>query len=501
MKDKKGFVYLIGAGPGDPELLTLKAKKKLEECDVVIYDALVNESIIASLPLHIRKIFVGKRGGVPSTSQSEINKLILREARKGYHVARLKGGDPLVFGRGSEEMEYLKENGIEYEVIPGISSAIAAPEYVGIPLTHRNISRSFAIATGHLQEGDDIDKLEIPIADTVVFLMAVENLPIIVEKLIATGKFTKNTPAALVYKGTFSDQKQVIGNLSNIVSLKEKYNITPPSVFIVGETVKFSKKLSWFKLPPLSGVRVGVLRATEQSYELISQLSSLGATVLPYPVICIKPNVRELKKINSKYLKDFTMLIFTSPNGGKLFMEHLINNGGDARVLANKKIYAMGEGTAAELLKWGIRVDAHPKKFVAEEILKIIPSQLKGEKILIPRAAIARELLPDELRKRGAEVTVLPVYYTEGIVYKETPFKDGDYILFTSSSTVKYFYENKQNIGLKIIPCCIGEITASSLKEYFSGEIFVAKNATLEEIINTLKRAVKINKGKKNGRS
>lgn len=490
MKNKNGIVYLIGAGPGDPELITEKAKKLLHQCDVVIYDALVNESIIASLPLNIRRIFVGKRGGRPSTLQKDINKILLREAKKGYKIARLKGGDPFIFGRGSEELEYLKENRIKYEVVAGISSAIAAPEYAGIPLTHRSISRSFAVATGHLQKGDDINTLEIPIADTVVFLMAIENLGVIVEKLIKSGKFTKNTPSALIYKGTFPEQKVVVGKLGNIVALKEKYSITSPSVFVVGETVNFSKKLSWFKHLPLAGIRVGVLRATEQSYELISTLTSMGATVIPYPVIYIEPNLHELKKIKSKYLSGFTMLIFTSPNGGRLFMEYLIKNGEDARTLAGKKIYAMGEGTASELLKYGIRVDAVPRKFVAEEILKILPSKLTEENILIPRAAIAREILPEELRKRGARVTVLPVYYTEGIVYKETPFNDGDYILFTSSSTVKYFYENRQNIGLKIIPCCIGEITANTLKEYFSGDIFVAKNATLKDIIYVLKNAV-----------
>ncbi len=222
MKKSEGIVYLIGAGPGDPDLITVKGKKLLAAVDTVVYDALVNQLLITSLPSSIKKIFVGKRGGKHSARQSEINRIIVQEAKKGKKVARVKGGDPLVFGRGSEEMEYLVEKGVRFEVIPGITSSIAAPTYAGIPVTHRSVSRSFAVVTGHLQAGETIASLELPQADTIVFLMAMANLPALVDKLIAAKRFTKRTPAALIQNGSHPDQKVVGGTLGSIVSLKEK---------------------------------------------------------------------------------------------------------------------------------------------------------------------------------------------------------------------------------------------------------------------------------------
>ena len=500
MKKNSGVIFLIGAGPGDPDLITVKGKKLLERCDVVVYDALVNELLVAGLPRSIRRIFVGKRGGEPSCKQEEINRLLVREARKGRRVARLKGGDPLVFGRGSEEMEYLAAHGIRYEVVPGITSAIAAPTSAGIPVTHRSISRSFSVVTGHLQEGEDIDTLELPRADTLVLLMAMENLPALIEKIIASGRFTRRTPAALVRNGTLPDQQTVTGTLGTIAGLKEKRRVRPPAVFIVGETVRFAKILSWWRTLPLAGVRVAVLRTSEQSAELIDGLTIRGATVIPCPIMRIEPRTKDLRKITAAFLGRFTMIIFTSPNGAMLFMEYLLKNGADVRSLAGKRVFALGGGTAAVLRKYGIRADAFPEKFVAEGVLEMLPDDLSSESILIPRASIAREVLPDTLRARSARVTVLPVYDTVKTEGSHCVFHDGDYVLFTSSSTVEFFYDDPRRGGIDIRPVCIGDVTAATLKRFYRGEIVVAQNATISALISALETAVIKNRSRQRKR-
>ncbi|MBN1577529.1 MAG: uroporphyrinogen-III C-methyltransferase [Chitinispirillaceae bacterium] len=500
MKKSDGVVYLIGAGPGEAGLITVKGKKLLEQCDVAVYDALVNELLVAGLPKTARRIFAGKRGGAPSPKQEEISRLLVREARKGLRIARLKGGDPLVFGRGGEEMEYLAAHGIRYEVVPGISSALAAPTYAGIPVTHRSVSRSFAVVTGHLREGEHIDSLELPQADTLVFLMAMENLTPLIEKLISSGKFTRRTPAALIRNGTLPDQETVTGTLGTIAKLKEQRGIRPPSAFIVGETVRFAKSLSWRKRLPLAGTRVAVLRTGEQSGDLIEGLAARGAAVLPCPIMRIVPRTRDLRKITAPYLKKFTMVILTSPNGASLFMEHLLGNGADARSLAGKRVYALGGGTAAVLHRSGIRVDALPGKFVAEGVLEMLPDDLTGESILIPRASIAREALPETLRKRGARATVLPLYDTVKAGDALCSFRDGDYVLFTSSSTVEFFYDDPKRSGLRIRPVCIGDITAATLTHHYRGEFTVAKNATMPALIAALEAAVRNNRRNKRER-
>jgi len=492
MKKNSGTVYLIGAGPGDVDLITVKGKKLLETCDTVVYDALVNELLISRLPQKTKRIFVGKRGGKPSAKQDEINKIIVSEAKKGRSVARVKGGDPLVFGRGSEEMEYCTAEGIAYEVVPGITSAIAAPTYAGIPVTHRSISRSFAVATGHLQAGESADNLEIPRADTIVFLMAMENLPLIIEKLLADG-WTKKTPAALIRNGTHPDQEILTGTLGTMVAKRDASGIKPPVAFVVGETVRFAKSLAWRKKLPLAGSRVAVLRTNEQSTELVESLTALGATVLPYPIISIVPRTSSFKNVKQSTLAIYTMIIFTSPNGAAIFMDELLARGIDARALAGKKIFAMGSGTAAVLKKYAIIVDAVPEKYVAEGLLGMLDADLVGENILIPRAAVAREILPETLMERGAQVTVLPVYDTVPNDSTNYTFRDGDYVLFTSSSTVEYFYADEARKKCVIHPVCIGDITANTLKNFTQQVPAVAENATIPALVATVCGVVKKN--------
>jgi uroporphyrinogen III methyltransferase/synthase len=491
MKTTPGCVYLIGAGPGDPDLISVKGKKILQQCDVVIYDALVNEILIATLPDRIRRIYVGKRGGESSTPQAAINRMLLRSALKGKMVARLKGGDPLLLGRGSEEMEYLRARGIPYEVIPGISSALAAPAWAGIPVTHRHLSRSVAIATGHLKAGESIETLELPVADTLVLLMAMQNLAILVGKLLATGRFFKHTPAAIIRNGTLPDQKVVLGTLGTILRLRDCYKITAPAVLIVGKTAGFAKTLKWYKVPLLAGTRVVVLRTPEQSDELLRALYAKGATVVPWPIIRIRPRTRTLDRLCANYLRAFTMVIFTSPNGVRLFMDSLMQHNSDARHFSGKKIFALGAGTAHALSAYGIIADGVPKKFVAEGLLRMLPGELHREKVLIPRASKAREILPDSLKARGAAVTVLPVYDTVDNKIVHCPVENGDYVLFTSSSTADFYFNHQQCKERAIIPCCIGEITAATVRKYYSGKIFVAKNATIPALVDALEKAVR----------
>ncbi len=484
-----GCVYLIGAGPGDPDLISVKGRRLLEQCDVVIYDALVNNLLTATLPDRIQKIFVGKRGGKPSAKQDEINRLLVSHAKEGKIVVRLKGGDPLLLGRGSEEMEYLREQGIPYHIIPGISSALAAPAWAGIPVTHRSLSRSVAIVTGHLMAGESIENLQLPEADTIVFLMAMQNIDLIITKLLSKGKFTRETPAAIIRNGTLPDQQVITGTLDNISALKEKYQITAPAAFVVGNTASFASSLNWYKKPPLAGKRVVILRTPEQSDELIRTLYESGATVIPWPVLVIDP--QPLDMVNSEYLKQFTMVIFTSPNGVRIFLNSMLKNGIDMRHFYGKKIFAIGAGTAKVLSGFGLIPDGVPERFVAEGILGMMPKKLVGENVLIPRASEAREIIPRTLKELGASVTVLPVYKTLKRTSLDCPVRDGDYVLFTSSSTVEFFFNHPESKELLVIPCCIGDITGQTVRKYHQGEIFIAENATVSSLVKTVQNALK----------
>ncbi|MBN1602645.1 MAG: uroporphyrinogen-III C-methyltransferase [Chitinispirillaceae bacterium] len=493
----RGVVYLIGAGPGDPGLISVKGRELLNSCDVVIYDALVNETLVATLPASIKKIFAGKRGNQPSTPQSAINKMLVQEARKGNCVVRLKGGDPLLFGRGSEEMEYLREYQIDFQVVPGISSAIAAPAWAGIPVTHRSVSRSVAIVTGHLQAGEPIENLTIPVADTIVFLMAMQNLPLLIERILSERKFVKTTPAAIVQNGTLPHQKVVSGSLGTISKLKEKYRIEAPAAFIVGETARFTKTLSWYEKPVLAGKRVVVLRTPEQSDEMLRSLYDAGAISIPWPIIEIKPRARELKRLSAGFLSKFSAVIFTSPNGVRLFMDALLQKNIDSRNFAGKKVYTLGGGTASVLRRYGIIPDGVPEKFVAEELLRILPENMMGEQVLVPRASVARNILIETLIHRGAVVTEFPVYDTVRTESAYCPVEDGDYVLFTSSSTAEHYFSNDLSKNRKIIPCCIGDITAATVKKYFNGTIYTAQNASVPALIDALKDAAAVKKQKK----
>jgi uroporphyrinogen III methyltransferase/synthase len=449
---KKGKVYLIGAGPGDPGLITVKGLACLEKADVVVYDYLANEKLLSHVKEGAERVYVGKKGGDHTLPQDQINRLIVEKASEGKTVARLKGGDPFIFGRGGEEAEELVSAGIPFEIVPGVTSAIAAPAYAGIPLTHRDFTSTVAFITGH----EDPTKEESKIAwnkistgaGTLVFLMGVGNLRNIAEALIRNGR-NPETPVALIRWGTLPEQETILGKLSNIADIAQSRKLKPPVIILVGEVVTLREKMNWFEALPLFGKKILVTRAREQASELSEALGELGAMAIEFPTIGILPQVSWADVdhcINQLALYDW--IIFTSANGVRCFLERLFALGHDVRDLKGPKVCAIGPRTAESLGALKIRVDFVPGEYRAEAILEVLRKEnLKGKKILIPRAKVARDILPEELRKAGAVVDVVEVYQT--VRPQENVDKIRDLlkkktisaITFTSSSTVSNFVE------------------------------------------------------------
>jgi uroporphyrinogen III methyltransferase/synthase len=424
MKEKKGIVYLVGAGPGDIGLLTVKGMRCLQKAEVVIYDFHLNAQILNYIDHNAEFIYAGKRGGHHTMTQDEINAAILEKAREGKNVCRLKGGDPFVFGRGGEEAQVLAKEGIAFEVVPGVSSSVAAPAYAGIPLTHRLYSSSFAVIPGYedTTKGEssiDWAKLSTGVG-TLVFLMAVKNIELLTKKLIENGR-SPETPVAVIRWGTRPDQKTLISTLKDIAKLVREKDIRPPAVTIVGDVVNLRKELNWYEKKPMFGHRVLVTREHSGGFELLEEL---GAEVIQFPTIEIVPpeNWDELDSAIDA-IERYDWLIFTSSNGVKYFFSRLFGKGRDIRELKGLKICAIGEKTAASIGKFGIRVDLIPESFNAEGLIEALLKEvekekltvnshecLKGIRFLLPRAEVAREILPDKVRELGGTIDV-PVAY------------------------------------------------------------------------------------------
>ena len=475
---KKGKVYIIGAGPGDPGLITLKAVECLRLADVVIYDNLVNEELLKYAPPHARFIYAGKKGGDHTLSQDEINALLAKEALKGNIIARLKGGDPFIFGRGGEEAEVLVGSGVSFEVVPGVTSAIAVPAYAGIPLTHRGLTSTVAFVTGHedpTKEQSDIDWQALTGIGTLVFLMGVKNLGQITEALMARGK-SPATPAALIRRGTTPHQEAITGTLATIVELSKAGHFKPPAILVVGKVVDLSDTLRWFDTQPLFGRGIVITRPERQVDDLARLLAAQGASPIAFPTIRIEPpsDWSELDKALER-LETYSWLIFTSANGVHFFFERLREKGGDVRSLKGIKICCIGPATAAQIESRGIRADLVPGEFIAEGILKSFASMdLTGRKILIPRAAKARDVLPQGLRRQGAQVDVAVTYRTMNSGRKKEELQrfidagEVDVITFTSSSTVTNFVEimgADYVLPPSIKIACIGPVTAATAKK------------------------------------
>lgn len=498
----QGKVILIGAGPGHPGLLTIKGKEWIEKADVIIYDYLANERLLDCARGDAEKIYVGKKRGDHTLSQQQINELIINRSNEGKLVARLKGGDPFIFGRGGEEAEELANAGIDFEIVPGVTAAISVPAYAGIPLTHRNHTSTVAFVTGH--EGfakghSDIawDKIATGIG-TLVFFMGVKNLPNIVKNLVDNGR-DKNTPISIVRWGTTYKQETVIGTLENIVSLAKKSKIKPPAIIVVGDVVKLKEKLDWFENKPLYKKQIIVTRAREQASDFANLLESNGAWPIEFPAIeTVPPDSWEALDSAIQNIEKYNWLIFTSANGVKYFLQRLKENKRDVRYLKGIKLCTIGPKTAEVLEKLGIRVDYMPSEYKAEAIIEGLGSkEIKGKKILIPRAAVAREVLPEELAKMGAAVDVVEAYKTvrpekktDGIK-KMLKNKEIDAITFTSSSTVINFVDmfKKEEISDLIngVPiACIGPITAKTAEKYGLKASIIPEHYTIEAFTDAI---------------
>lgn len=500
--EQKGFVYLVGAGPGDPGLFTIKGKELLARAEVVIYDRLVSPDIIAWANPQAELIYVGKESSRHTLSQDEINALLAQKAAQGKMVVRLKGGDPFVFGRGGEEALYVREQGIDFAVVPGISSAIAVPAYAGIPVTHRDATSSFAVITGHEKPGKEVSSINWKLISTgigtLVFLMGVENLEYIVRNLLENGR-SPETPVALIRRGTMPDQEVVSGRLDNIVARVRAAGLKPPAIIIVGETVELRQELSWWETGPLWGKRILVTRSRHQASVLVKKIRELGGDAIEFPTIEIaeEENLGELHKAFD-HIESYHWIIFTSVNAVDIFFRELSNQGHDIRSLAGIKIGAIGPATAARLQKYGLLVELVPEEYQAEGIIKELQTIIKpGQKVLLPRARGARDILPIQLGKLGAMVEEICLY--QAIVPRslnrlsiaamlEQPI---DYITFTSSSTVTNFVDiigNQQaeELGRRVKVACIGPITAEKARENGLQVDITAREYTIDGLLQSI---------------
>lgn len=447
-----GTVYLVGAGPGDPGLLTLKARDCLAQADVVVYDYLANPVFLDFAREGAECVYVGKKGGCHTRTQEEITRLLVDLALEGRTVARLKGGDPFVFGRGGEEAEALAAAGVPFEVVPGVTSAVAVPAYAGIPLTHRDLTATVAFVTGHedpAKETSSIawDRLATGVG-TLVFLMGVGNLPFIAERLMTHGR-SGDTPAAVIHRGTTPEQRTVTGPLKDIARIVQDAGLKPPAIIVVGEVVSLRDTLSWFERRPLFGLRIVVTRAREQASVFLARLAELGAECIQFPTIqVVPPESWDPLDAAILRLEGYAWVLFTSVNGVRFFFERLAARGKDARALAGVRVGAIGPATAEALERQGIRPDLVPGEYRAEAVVEALGREsVAGLRVLLPRAEKAREVLPQELENRGASVDVVPAYRTvkpdRDVTRVRTLLEQGaiDVITFTSSSTVTNFVE------------------------------------------------------------
>ncbi|MDP3762795.1 MAG: uroporphyrinogen-III C-methyltransferase, partial [bacterium] len=415
---KKGFVSLVGAGPGDPKLLVLKGKEALEACDVVVYDHLVHPSILYHAPT-LEKIYVGKKGGDPdSISQKSIEALLLKLARAGKRIVRLKGGDPFVFGRGGEEALWLTKHQIPFEVIPGVTAGIAAPAYAGIPVTHRGLASEVTLITAHedpRKKDSDLNwKALAELQGTLVIYMGVKMLPKIIDELLRYGKKT-DTPVSVIRWGTTADQQTVTGTLSDIVKKVEQANLKPPAVTVIGAVNRLRRELKWFEEKPLFGKTVLVTRSRKQASQLREALENQGAHVLEVPTIEIEPmtDFGPLDRIVEE-IGLYDWIVFTSANGVEAFFNRLKTLKKDARILRDTKIAAIGPGTKAKLNSCSIEPDLMPEVFTTEGLIWALKKAgVSGKRFLLLRTNIAPDLLNRTLEEAGGKVTEISVYKTE----------------------------------------------------------------------------------------
>jgi uroporphyrinogen III methyltransferase / synthase len=444
MRCMPGKVYLVGAGPGDPDLITWKGRRILERADAILFDHLASDRLVALAPLAAERVYVGKKKAVHAHTQEEICAMLVERARRGWTVVRLKGGDPYIFGRGGEEAEALAEAGIDFEVVPGVTAPLGIAAYTGVPLTHRQHTSVVTLVTGHSVESIDWDR--VGLAETLVIYMGLTTFGAIAGELIRRGR-AADTPALAVRWATRPDQQTVVGTLATLPGLIERHALQPPATIIVGEVVRLREKLDWYERLPLFGKRIVVTRAKGQAEALSGQLRALGAGVVELPTIEIRPaaDYAPLDRAIAS-LGCYDWLIFTSANGVRYFLERLDQSSIDLRSL-RARICAIGPATRSAVEALHLKVDLMGEEYVAEGLIEAFEAQdLAGKRVLLPRAAVARNLVPSELSRRGALVDVVEAYRTvipdEAAVQARELFGAApkpDCITFTSSSTVQNF--------------------------------------------------------------
>lgn len=507
-EDMVGKVFLVGAGPGDAKLITVKGWESIGKADAVVYDRLASPRLLKQMKPGAVKIYVGKRPDRHTMKQEEINQLLVDLALEGKVVVRLKGGDPTIFGRVGEEADLLRKNGVPFEIVPGVTAAISVPAYAGIPVTHRDYASSISIITGH----ESPDKLDRSIhwdkvtnaTGTLVFMMGVAKIGYISEQLIRHGR-PAQTPVALVRWGTRAEQDTLIGTLENIEAKVIAANFQPPAVIVVGDVVNQREQLKWAEALPLFGKRILVTRARSQASELVNRIEELGGEPYEFPVIeTVMPSsetARQSVKGAFDVLNTFDWVFFTSVNGVEFFFRHLEQQGRDIRQIHQARIAAVGPSTAEALRKHGIIAEVIKGPFQQEGMLEAFESELKeGQKVLLPHGDLARSWLPDQLRERGLEVT-------EAIIYDTVlAGEDDDELLklleeggihavtFTSSSTVTNFMEMLKRMGLQdplpllknVEVACIGPVTAKTAEAAGLKVTLMAAEATIESLIAAL---------------
>jgi uroporphyrinogen III methyltransferase/synthase len=471
---RDGVVYLVGAGPGDAGLMTARSLELIAAADAIFYDRLIPPGALDGAREDAELAYVGKQPGVPSVPQEEIGERLIEAAKAGRSVVRLKGGDPFVFGRGGEEGEALREAGVEFEVVPGVTAGVAATAYAGIPVTHRDDASAVAFVTGHEDPHKEASAIDWPalarFPGTLVFYMGVKRLAENAASLIAAGR-DADEPAAAIERGTWPGQRTVAATLGTIAAAVEREAVKAPALIVVGEVAARREQLEWIERRPLHGRRVVVTRARAQASGLAAALRALGAEVVELPAIRIEPLIDsdEVRKVAGA-LGVYELICLTSPNSVRLLFEAMESAGVDARALAGVTVAAIGPGTARALAERGVLADVVPERFVAEGLIEALEDQeVAGARVLVARAAEARDVLPDALRGRGAEVDVLALYGT----VREQPGKDeveaaqsADYVTFTSSSTVTNLTEalgDRFPAAARIVS--IGPITSGTARD------------------------------------
>jgi len=498
----KRKVYIVGAGPGDIGLLTVKGLKCLQKAEVVVYDFHLNAQVLNYIDHDAELIYAGKRGGQHTMTQDEINATLVQKAKEGKTICRLKGGDPFVFGRGGEEAEVLSKEGIEFEIVPGISSAVAAPAYAGIPLTHRAYSSSLAIVPGY----EDVTKKESSIdwsrlatgVGTIVFLMAVKNITRVCQKLVENGR-APDTPVAVIRWGTRADQTTLTGDLSTIPAIVRENEIKPPAVMVVGDVVRLRDTLKWYEERPLFGQRILVTREHSLGFE---PLEELGAEIIEFHTVKIVPpeSWDELDRAIDA-IQSYDWLILTSGNGVHYFFRRLFEKGIDIRQLKGIKICAIGSKTASMINKFGINVDLVPEKFKAEGLIKSFEEHygeagLKNVRFLLPRAEVAREVFPDRIRELGGTIDVPAAYRaikpeSHGRRLKRF-LKEGRITIatFTSAATFINFMEimgdDAEALLQDVAISVIGPVTAQAIEKAGLKVSIMPEEATIEAMVNEI---------------